>query len=94
MPFDWGDTAGPDWGEAAYSWGTTATANEVATVKFLVNDWKPAGTRCVNIIIAFDSSSFDPLAPEPDGLWGQWSKNVGGVQVPSRLDTARYWDGK
>lgn len=98
-PNNWGDTAGPDWGSGMYSWGSTATADEVATIKFIVNDWKPAGTRCVNIIIAFDPASFDPTAAVdstgmPDGLWEHWSKNVGGVQVPTRLSTARYWDGK
>lgn len=93
--YDWGDTAGPGWGESPTGTiGTTATPDQSATVRFLVNDWKPGGTRCVNVIIAFDPASFDPTAPEPDGLWEGWSKNVAGVQVPSRLATARYWDGK
>lgn len=97
--YDWGDAAGPDWGEAPEgTWGTSATPEQVATIKFLVSDWKPAGTRCVNIIIAFDAASFDPATALhgsglPDGLWEHWSKNVGGVQVPARLSTARYWDG-
>jgi len=96
-PFDWGDTAGPGWGEGAettgLTWGSTAPAEHVNTTRAIVADWMPAGTRCVNIIIAFDAASFDPTAPEPDGLWEHWSKNVAGVQVPARLDTARYWDG-
>lgn len=73
--------------------GSTATAEHVATVRAIVADWKPAGTRCQKIILAFDAASFDPLAPEPDGLWGRGSKVVSGVRVPSRLQTARYWDG-
>jgi len=88
--YDWAD---PDWGDKIQTWGSTATTEHVASVRHLVNDWKPAGTRCVNIIIAFDPASFDPAAPEPDGLWGRWSKTVNGVRVPSRLATARYWDG-
>lgn len=87
---DWGDV---DWGDTAHTWGSTATPEHVASVRHIVNDWKPAGTRCVNIIIAFDPASFDPTAPEPDGLWGRWSKTVSGVRVASRLSTARYWSG-
>lgn len=84
---------GDTYGQTGLTWGATATPEQVNTIQRIVNDWKPAGTRCVNIIIAFDPNSFDPEATEPDGLWGKWSKNVGGVQVPSRLSTARYWSG-
>ncbi len=91
--FDWGDGAGSNWGEDINTWGSTAPQEQVVTVRSIIGDWKPAGTRCVNIIVAFDANSFDPTAPEPDGLWEHWSKNVAGVQVPSRLATARYWDG-
>jgi len=96
--WDWGDSSGPDWGGGEGTWGSTATRDQVQTIRALVADWKPAGTRCVNIVIAFDPASFDPeaaaLSPGlPDGLWGRWSKNVGGVQVPARLATARYWKG-
>lgn len=85
------------WGDGG-TWGTTATVDEVTTVRSLIADWKPAGTRCVNIIVAFDPASFDPTSAVdstgmPDGLWGHWSKNVAGVQVPARLSTARYFDG-
>lgn len=96
-PDDWGD-AGVDWGEIAYTWGSTATREQVNGVRGIVADWKPAGTRCVNVILALDPASFDPLAAVddagmPNGLWEHWSKNVAGVQVPARLSTARYWAG-
>lgn len=90
---EWGDVGCQDWGELGRTWGTTATPEQVDTVRAIVNDWKPAGTKCVNIIIAFDSGSFAPGSPEPDGLWARWSKTVNGVRVASRLSTARYWDG-
>lgn len=95
---NWGDTSGPDWGEGTGTLGSTATAEQVATIRSIVREWKPAGTRCVNIIVAFDPASFDPEAAindpgMPNGLWENWSRNVGGVQVPARLSTARYWDG-
>ncbi len=89
---DWDDTD-LDWAEADHTWGTTATPEHVANIKSIVLDWKPAGTRCVDIIIALDANSFDPTAPEPDGTYGRWSKTVDGVRVASRLSTARYWGG-
>ncbi len=95
---DWGDAAGPDWGEPVGSLGSTATAEQVSTMRFLVNDWKPAGTRCINIILAFDAASFGPTSISsgsgmPSGVSGRWSRNLAGVQVPSRVSTARYLDG-
>lgn len=87
----WG--SGEIWGNQDETWGTSATPTQVQQVRQIVAEWKPAGTRCVNIIIAFDAASFSPSAPEPDGTWGKPYKVVGGVNVPSRLTTARYWDG-
>ncbi len=88
---------GSKWGDGR-TWGTTATAEQVATLRAIVRDFKSAGDLCDKIIIAFDADSFAPAsapgaAGMPDGTWGHWSKNVGGVQVPARLTTARYWDG-
>lgn len=90
-------TVGPRWGDAdaiysaSRTWGTSATPEQVAAVRSIVREWKPAGTRCESIIIAFDPASFDPAAPEPDGTWSLWSK--GDPRVKNRLDTARYWKG-
>lgn len=85
------------WGDGG-TWGSTETYDEVQTIRGLVADWKPAGTRCVNIIVAFDDASFDPeaapLSPGlPDGTWGNWSIDDAGTQVESRLATARYETG-
>ena len=88
---NWG--SGQLWGDTERTWGTTATPSEVAGVRGIVADWKPAGTRCQNIIIAFDPASFNPASPEPDGTWGKPSKVVAGVHVATRLATANYWDG-
>jgi hypothetical protein len=74
-------------------WGVSIPREEVANVRAIVRDWKPAGTRCVNIIVAFDPASFDPAAPEPDGTWGAAYKFSGGNAVSSRLSTARYLRG-
>lgn len=97
-PGDWGDAA--LWGSGVWganstaTIGTTATREQVASVRSIVREWQPDGTRCEWIIVAFDDASFDPTAPEPDGTWGLWGKDDGaGNYVPSRLRTARYWKG-
>lgn len=87
----WG--TGAHWGDGGV-WGTTATPGQVGDIRSIVQQWSPIGTRCEWIIIAFDDASFDPASPEPDGTWGPWSKISGGVAVPTRLSTARYWRGK
>ena len=88
----WG-TAG-NWGAATSTWGsTTITTEQASTMRAIVDEWKPAGTRCQHIILALDPSSFDPAAPEPDGLWGRPYKYVGGIAVSSRLATALYLNG-
>jgi hypothetical protein len=90
----WGDAATPDWNPNAGQWGVDIPREHIRSVQAIVADWKPAGTRCVHIIVAFDPTSFDPASPEPDGTWGGWGKDVGGVRVPARLTTtARYLNG-
>src|SRR5665213_884365 len=85
------------WGDGG-TWGSTATVDQVSTIRSLIADWKPAGTRCVNIIISFDPAAFDPTSARdatgmPDGSWAHWSRNVFGTQQATRLATARYFDG-
>ena len=90
---DWGDADqwGGAWGTEGYTWGSTATPGQVAAVRQIVREWRMDGTRCENIIIAFDDTSFDPLAPEPDGTWLR--EGVGNPALKNRLATARYWKG-
>lgn len=88
---------GHKWGDGR-TWGSTASTSDVASIRGIVADWKPAGTRCVNVILAFDNTSFNPATTRdgaglPNGTWGKWGKVVGGVYVPVRLSTACYWDG-
>lgn len=77
--------------------GTTATREQVADVRRIIAEWKPEGTKCEWIIIAFDDASFPPSTagqPTPGpGLWGDWGKVVGNTFVASRISTARYWEG-
>lgn len=89
----WG-TPGETWGMADRTWGSTARPNEVAGVLQIIRTWKPAGSRCVFAMVVFDDTAFQPsdtAPPLPDGTWGNWSKNVAGVQVPARSSDAIYW---
>lgn len=74
-------------------WGVDIPREAIRGMQAIVAEWKPAGTRCDHIIVAFDPASFDPASPEPDGTWGKWGKVSGGVRVPARLTTARYLNG-
>ena len=89
---DYGD-ASPKYGPNLAQWGVEIPREEIATMRSIIATWKPAGTRCVNIIVAFDPMTFDPAAPEPDGTWGSFSKVVAGERVAARLSTARYLRG-
>lgn len=71
--------------------GTTATVDQVASVRQIIRDWKPAGTTCEWIIVAFDAATFTPAgATDPAGAWAGWSNHTG---APVRLSSARYWRG-
>lgn len=93
----WGDSTlwGGAWGSPGYTWGSTATPNQVQTIRALVKQWKPGFAKCMNIIIAFDPASFSPTSGDlPAGQYGPWADDDGtGTWVPTRLASARYWDG-
>ncbi len=91
----WGAVSG-DWGEAKRTWGSTATTDDVASIRKIVRAWKPAGTSCKWIVIVWDDTAFDPedtAPPLPDGTWRHWSKNSAGTQVATRDSSAMYWLG-
>jgi hypothetical protein len=96
--FPWGNAAqwGGAWGAANVTWGTTATPEQIASIKAVIRQWKPAHANCVCVVVAFDPASFNPTmppgAPLPDGTWGKWHKLVGGIARKARLATARYWE--
>jgi hypothetical protein len=48
--------------------------------------WKPAGVRAEWVIVSLDGTE-----PTPDGTWLHWSRNVAGVQTPTRSAAHRYW---
>jgi hypothetical protein len=92
----WGSTtlwSSGVWGTPGATIGTTATVEQVASVRSIIREWKPEGTKCEWIIIAFDDADFNPTNPDPDGYWENWSRLVGSAQRATRLATARYWKG-
>jgi hypothetical protein len=79
----WGD--GSLWGEG--TWGSTATVEQVESIRGIVAEWQAPHARCVNIILVFDAAAFDPTdaaPPLPDGTW---------ARAPARDDRAIYGDG-
>lgn len=95
---------GGRWGGGIRQWGdggtigTSALPDDIAALREIVAIWSGAHAQCPWIIVAFDPASFDPLAAPaspgmPDGTWGPWSKTLGGVQVATRLGSARYIEG-
>lgn len=73
-------------GSSGYTIGSSATPAEVAAVKSIVRDWKPAGTTCVRIILAWDDADFDPEGASPPNPDGDWDKSS------NRIANACYWN--
>jgi hypothetical protein len=75
-------------------WGCNATVGQAAAVRGIIEQWRGPHSRCVNIIVAFDPSKFDPAAsspPLPNGNWGgYWDAPS---QTASREKSATYWKG-
>lgn len=92
-PGPWDDTIGSE----GFTIGTTATPEQIVSLRSIVREWQADGTRCEWIVVAFDDASFDPTdtsPPLPDGSWGAFGKYDGsGNYVEARLATARYIRG-
>lgn len=88
------------WGGAldlpGYTIGSTATPEQVASVRKIVGDWRDEKSQCVGIIVSFDAALFDPedaQPPNPDGWHGNASRVIAGVRTPTRSSDAIYWPG-
>lgn len=82
------------WGAAGKTLASSASRNQVADVRRIVREWKPAGTKCEFVIVAFNDSDFSPTGaspPLPDGTWGRAKKVGSDPAVFSRDDEAIYW---
>ncbi len=90
--------SGPVLGASTGTCGSTATPNDVSSIRALVKLWKPANIQCMNIILSFDSTMFDPTLATgsvklPDANWALWGKVSSNVEVSARSTSAAYWDG-
>jgi hypothetical protein len=75
------------------TWDTDATPEEAQGVRRIVSDWLMAGSRCVNVIIAFDEATFVPGSGEPDGTWAAYGDPATSPRITGRDATASYWHG-
>ncbi len=92
------------WDDAMSNWferpteifGNDAQVAVAKSVMDICSQWKGPHSHLDTLILSYDSSQFDHLAPPlspglPDGRYGEWSKNVAGSQVEARTLNARYW---
>lgn len=97
----WG--SGDTWGDASASWGTNQPVSTWQLLRSLVTLWKGGNTYYPFFILNFGGSTgvpgseFSPNSAQgsgnPNGTWGTWATNVGGVMVASRATDSRYVDG-
>lgn len=83
-------------GSPGYTIGSTATPNDVASVRSVVKAWKRAGVKGLFAIVTFDQDAFKPgSVTNPDGspVWTNHSTNSGGAQIAARNPNGRYWRG-
>jgi hypothetical protein len=98
------------WGHSnGFGLGHQCSRRAVDAITGLVRRWKGAHTYVVAVIWVLPTNGNGPLfvpgnlglAGNPDGTWGNWSKNVAGVQVASRTTapgvtsgsgSVRYWE--
>lgn len=68
--------------DGTWTLGSSATPEEVDTVRKIVRRWKPAHMKCSHIIVVFDEAGFD--SDPPDSTWDKpWN----------RSEDACYWPG-
>ena len=57
------------WGDGG-TWGSSATLGDVASIRRIIDRWKPAHMTCMNIIVSFSATYFevaDASPPNPSG---------------------------
>jgi hypothetical protein len=82
------------WTSDGTVFGSTATIGQAAAVRNIIEAWRAPHSRCVNVIIAFDATKFDPSdssPPLPNGTWGNYLDSSS--SSANREKTASYWRG-
>lgn len=81
------------WGGALGTPGYTigqqgVSADDVAVMRrfFKGRTWHMLGSRPEWLIVSFNGAM-----PPPDQYYGNWSRNIAGVQTPTRSASFRYW---
>jgi hypothetical protein len=85
----WGDPG--TWGDGG-TWGSTATSEEVAAIRRVVNKWKPGNVYNVDVIVVFDSGILrrtDTSPPNPSGNGADpvWRMALDAAFWPGLVDT-------
>jgi hypothetical protein len=74
--------------------GSTAKATEVRTIRGIIDEWKPAKSKCVNVIISFDANAFAPTDASPPLPAGTWFHYWDTPSLASNRDPRGiYWKG-
>lgn len=88
----WG-LSGKKWGDTSKCWGFQNGTAVFRQLQQAIRTWKTNNAWCRWTIVSFDDTLFDPFeAMTPDGSWGRWSKIVNKQYVPSRSQSARYFE--
>lgn len=86
------------WQSSTTAWGLRAPQSEVSAVREIGATWKGAHSFLRAVLFAPTEHDgvpvLDPMNPaaagRPNGWWGAWSRNVGGVRVPARPAWIRF----
>jgi hypothetical protein len=94
FPWNWDGTTSPKgrfWFVLYAPPGFSYTLGDVDAIRGLFTgavQWRPGGTQPEWVIVDTSGTFTDPV---PDGLWLNWSKNVGGTQVQARSTAHAFW---
>lgn len=76
------------------AWGCNGLEADFASIRGIINEWKPAAAKCQSLIVAFDPDVFAPTdttPPLPDGTWAYYWDGVS--LAANRDDRAIYGRG-
>jgi len=90
----YGGTSGTWGSRPGLTWGSSATVAEARGIRGIVDEFKPALSKCQNVIISFDADAFAPTdaaPPLPAGTWGEYWDTAS--LSANRDRRALYWKG-